>query len=48
MKMKGKTGIFIWILALALLAGTAAFAAKYDEFDSIGGYLLILVVIHCT
>ncbi len=44
MKMKGKTGIFIWILALALLAGTAAFAAKYDEFDSIGGYLLILVV----
>lgn len=43
-KYEGKVGIFIWVITLALLAGTAAFAAKYDEFDSIGGYLLILVV----
>ena len=31
MKMKGKSGIVIRITALALLAGTAAFAAMYDE-----------------
>lgn len=44
MKLKGRSGIIIWIMALALLAGTVIFASMYREFDSIGGYLLIVII----
>ena len=44
MKMKARSGIIIWITALAMLAGTVAFAAAYNEFDGIVSYLLILAV----
>ncbi len=36
--------MIIRITALALLAGTAASAAAYKEFDGIAGYLLIVTV----
>lgn len=44
MKMKARSGIIIWCTAAALLAGTAAFAATFNEFDSIVGYFLILII----
>lgn len=45
MKMKARRGIFIVVTAIALLAGTAAFATTYNEFDGIGSYLLILIIL---
>ena len=44
MKIKARTGIIIWITAVALLAGTVAIAAMYNEFDGIGSYLTILLI----
>ena len=45
MKMKARSGIIIWCIVIALFAGTAAFAATFKEFDSIGGYLLVLIIL---
>lgn len=45
MKMKAKSGIIIWVTTLALLAGTVVFAATYNEFNRIGSYLLILLIL---
>lgn len=44
MKMKARSGIIIWITALALLAATVAIAAMYNDFDGIGGYLMIVII----
>lgn len=45
MKLKARSGILIWITTLALLTCTVAFATTYNEFDRIGGYLLILIIL---
>lgn len=44
MKMKAKSGIIIWITALALLAGTVVVAAMYSKFEGLGGYLAVLII----
>ena len=45
MKMKARSGIIIWCTVMALLAGTVAFATMFNEFDSIGSYLSVLIIL---
>lgn len=44
MKIKARSGMIIWITTLALLVVTIAFATMYNEFEHIGSYLLILII----
>ena len=44
-KFEARSGIVIWLTTLAIFAFTIAFATMYNEFDSVGSYLLILIIL---
>ncbi len=48
MKIKARSGMIIWITTLALLVVTIAFATMYNEFEHIGSYLLILIIMSAS
>lgn len=45
MKIKSRSGILIWITAIATIVATVITAVKYSEFDGIGSWLLLLIIL---
>ncbi len=44
MKFKGRAGNIIWVTSILLLAGAFFAALQYNEFDSFGGYLTMVII----
>lgn len=49
MKIKGRSGVIIWITTLSLSFSTVVFVTKYNDFDNFINYLLIFIfMVACT